>query len=301
MAPILQQYPTRRRSLPLHALEQWWPRSGGWAEPVGIARRRPTARTGLRPAAGAAARRPAAAGFGRDRAHHRATPGPRAAAAAGRRRGRTRAGAARGRGGGAVARQRLLPRAAGRTGRGAPLRRLRPHHRTGAELPPALAGRERAAAGGDQDQPGRCRLPSRRLRQSRGDAGVARRARHRAGERDADRRREHHRHQFQRVLAHPQRVRIPVRHPPPGGDGEGGGRERDARGDRPYADPAGADRGAGADRDRGDQGDTGDPRPLPHRRGDHAGAAVARRSSGGRDRELPRRAARQHRRRPAAQ
>ena len=38
--------------------------------------------------------------------------------------------------------QRLLPRAAGRAGRGAALRRLRPHRAAGPELPHALAGRD---------------------------------------------------------------------------------------------------------------------------------------------------------------
>ena len=45
----------------------------------------------------------------------------------------------------------------------------------------------------------------------------------------------------------------------------------------------------------------GDPGPLPRGRRDHPGAVAERRSAGSRDRELPRRAARQHGCRAAAQ
>ena len=44
--------------------------------------------------------------------------------------------------------------------------------------------------------------------------------------------------------------RLPVQHPRPGQPGQGGGGELDARGDRPHADPAGADPAARPDRDR---------------------------------------------------
>ena len=47
--------------------------------------------------------------------------------------------------------------------------------------------------------------------------------------------------------------------------------------------------------------DAADPRPLPGRHRDHPGAAAEGRSAGRRDRKLPRRAARQHRRRTHAQ
>ena len=66
-------------------------------------------------------------------------------------------------------------------------------------------------------------------------------------------------------------------------------------------DPAGADRRARADRGRGHAGRAGDSRPVRRGRGDHAGAVAEGRSAECRDRQLPRRAARQHGRRADAQ
>ena len=112
--------------------------------------------------------------------------------------------------------QRLLPRAAGRAGRRAALRRLPRHTYPGLNY--HIPGRSRGAdPGGHPHQPHRGRLPqpagpSRsaaaprdRRRQPRGAGRSA----------DADRRREHHRHQLLRVLAHPGRRRLPVQHPQP--------------------------------------------------------------------------------------
>ncbi len=91
--------------------------------------------------------------------------------------------------------------------------------------------------------------------------------------------------------------RLPVQHPQPGTHRQGGGGKLDARGDRPHADPAGADRTARADRERRAAPDAADPRQLQGRRRDHPGAVAEGRSAGRGGRELPRRAARQHRRR----
>ena len=167
--------------------------------------------------------------------------------------------AARHRRGRGLAGQRLLPRAARRAGRGAALRRLRPHHAARPELPPALAGRERGTARGHPDQPHRDRLSHRRCR--RPDRGGPSAGRDDAGrEPDADRRREHHRHQLRGVLADQRRAGLPVQHPQPRHHGQGGGGKLDARGDRPHADPAGADRAARPDRDRRAAADAADPR-----------------------------------------
>ena len=65
---------------------------------------------------------------------------------------------------------------------------------------------------------------------------------------DADRRREHRRHQLRRPLADQGRAAIPVQHPRPRGDRQVGGRERDARDRRPDADRPGADRRPRRDR-----------------------------------------------------
>ena len=69
------------------------------------------------------------------------------------------------------------------------------------------------------------------------------------------------------LLAHPRRRRVPVQHPQPGGHRQVGRRERDARGDRPHPDPAGADRGARPDRGPGPARHPGDHGPVPRRRG----------------------------------
>ena len=69
------------------------------------------------------------------------------------------------------------------------------------------------------------------------DAARPRRARRKP---DADRRREHHRHRFRRLLAHQRRLGLPVQHPQPRTTWCGRWPKADARGDRPHADPAGA-------------------------------------------------------------
>ena len=106
----------------------------------------------------------------------------------------------------------VLPRATGRARRRAAIRRLQLPHRTRPALAPALADRTRAAAGGHTHQPHRDRLPFGRPadRRNKRRAGRARRA---VGKPDADRRREHHRHQPRGVLEDQQRGTIPVQRP----------------------------------------------------------------------------------------
>ena len=95
---------------------------------------------------------------------------------------------------------------------------------------------------------------------------------------------------------------FPVQHPQPGLHGEVGGRERDARGDRPHPDPAGADRRARArSRKAVKTGVQAILDALRLGRRDHPGAVAEGRSAGRGHREFPRRAARQHRRRTHAQ
>ena len=106
---------------------------------------------------------------------------------------------------GAVARQRLLPRAAGRAGRGAALRRLRPHRAARPQLSPALAGRERAAAARSPASTASRSATAPPPAGTRIETGATPRPRRAGRKPDADRRREHHRHRLRRVLAHPRR------------------------------------------------------------------------------------------------
>ena len=89
-----------------------------------------------------------------------------------------------------------------------------------------------------------------------------------------------------------RRRRLPVQHPEPGRHREGGGRERHARGGRPFRDPADPHRRAADHRDRGAGADAEDARPLRLRHPGHAGPAAEGRSARAGDRFLPRRAGR---------
>ena len=77
---------------------------------------------------------------------------------------------------------------------------------------------------------------------------------------DADRRREHRRHQFRAVVADQGRRPVPVQHPRPRADGQGGRRERDARDHRQDADRRGDHRGPRRDRAGRARADAADPR-----------------------------------------
>ena len=116
-------------------------------------------------------------------------------------------------GGRGLGRQRLLPRAAGRAGRGAALRRLFLLDPARPALAPALAGRDRGTAHRHPHQPHRDRLSLRARRQRRSRPGH-RRPRRAGRKPDADRRREHHRHRRRRVLAHQRRRRRSCSTPP---------------------------------------------------------------------------------------
>ena len=119
---------------------------------------------------------------------------------------------------------------------------------------------------------------------------------------DADRRREHHRHQLRGVLAHQQRRRLPVQHRATRTTWCTAVAEssmREVIGRTPIQ-PALTQLRAQIETDVL-QADPADPRPLRCRHRDHPGAAAEGRSAGRGDRKLPRRAARQHRRRAHAQ
>ena len=117
---------------------------------------------------------------------------------------------------------------------------------------------------------------------------------------DADRRREHRRHQLHGVLGDQERTGLSVQHPRPRGDGQIGRRERDARGRRRDPDRAGAVGRARQDRDRYAAPAAEHPRYLRRRDRDHSGAAAEGRSAGPGHRRIPRRAARTRRSRAAA-
>ena len=118
-----------------------------------------------------------------------------------------------------------------------------------------------------------------------------------------DRRREHRRRRRVGVLAGQagRGRRVPVQHPEPGRDREGGRRKRDARGDRPLGNPADPDRRAAGDRDRRARADAEGARQLSGRRPGHAGADAEGRSARAGDRQLPRRAGRARRPRARAE
>ena len=193
----------------------------------------------------------------------------------------------------------LLPGRAGRTRRGAALRQVHARRQAGPELSPALSDRDGAHPEGHARQPHRHRHAA--------DRGPAPRrhddARRAGGKPDAHRRREHRRRRRVGVLAGQdrRRRRLPVQHPEPGRDREGGGRERDARGDRPLRDPADPDRRAAEHRDRGARADAEGARQLSGRRAGHAGADAEGRSARAGDRQLPRRAGRARRPRARAE
>ena len=132
----------------------------------------------------------------------------------------------------------------------------------GPELPPALSDRDRAHAQGAAHQQDRHRHAPGRGRPRR--RHHARRA---GGEPDAHRRREHRRRRFRGAVEGEadRRRRLSVQHPEPGRHGEGGGRKRHARGDRPLRNPADPDRRAPDHRDRGAGTDAEDARPLRRR------------------------------------
>ncbi len=87
-----------------------------------------------------------------------------------------------------------------------------------------------------------------------------------------------------------RRRRVPVQHPEPRGHGEGGGRERHARGDRPFGNPADPDRRPADHRGRSAGADAEDARPLRRRHYGAAGADAEGRSARPGHRFIPRRA-----------
>ena len=110
-----------------------------------------------------------------------------------------------------LAGERLLSRAAGRAGGRAAVRRVDQTPRSRVSTGTSGADRDRVHAQGDPLQPGRDRL-------SLGGGDRARRlgARGRQREPDADRRREHRRHQLRAAVADQGRRAVPVQHPRPG-------------------------------------------------------------------------------------
>ena len=181
--------------------------------------------------------------------------------------GRARLCAAAAGGAGAVGLLRLLPRRAGRARRRSALRAGGARGAAGPELPPALSGRERAHAQGAARQ-------QDRHRHARGRRRPPRQRHHarRAGRKpDAHRRREHRRRRLLGAVEGQadRRRRLSLQHPESRRHGEGGGRERHARGDRPLRHPADPDRRAPDHRERGAGADAEDARPLRRR---HRGA-----------------------------
>ena len=165
-----------------------------------------------------------------------ARPGPAAAAFAGRSFQRHGHRTGPDRCAGDLGTVRILPRAVRRTRRRAALRQACAHRAARSELSSAVSDRDRAAAEG----------AARFHHLDRHDAdrrSGAARPHHagRAGRKpDADRRRKHRRRRLHRVVADQARRRrqLSLQHPEPRRHREGGGRKRDARGDRPFADPA---------------------------------------------------------------
>ena len=176
-----------------------------------------------------------------------AQPGQARSVLPGRQYGRPRLCPDRARRHRAVGRFRLLPRRARRGGRRAPLRQGNPRGPAGPQLPSALSDRDRAdaeGAAGPQDR--------RRHAHRRRSAPRHHRARRAGRKPDAHRRREHRRCRLLRAVADQaeRRRRISLQHPEPRGHGEGGGRKRHARGDRPLGHPADPDRRAPEHRGR---------------------------------------------------
>ncbi len=202
-------------------------------------------------------------------------PGQAAPRAAGRQSGRQGLRAARAGGDRAVGCFRLLQGRAGRTRRGAALRQGRARGAARTELSSAVSDRDRAHAQGaarQQDRhrhaPGRGQPPFRHARRA-------------GGKPDADRRREHRRRRFLGAVEGQagRRRRLSVQHPEPGRHGEGGGRKRHARGDRPLRYSADPDRRAPDHRSCGAGADAEDARPLRRRHPGHAGAVAEGRSA----------------------
>ena len=166
------------------------------------------------------------------------------------------------------------------------------------ELSPAVSDRDGADAEGVARQQDRYRHA-----RGRGPAPRHHDPRRAGGEPDAHRRREHRRRRFLGVVADQaeRRRRLSVQHPAARRHGEGGGRKRHARGDRPLEHPADPDRRAAEHRDRRAGPDAEDPRQLRRRHPDHAGAAAEGRSALAGDRCLPRRAGRPRRPRAVAE
>ena len=131
---------------------------------------------------------------------------------------------------------RLLPRAVRRTRRRAALRQACAHRAARPELSSALSDRDRAAAEGAA----RLHHLDRHDADRRSGAARPHHARRAGRKPDADRRREHRRRRLHRAVADQARRRrqLSLQHPEPRRHREGGGRKRDARGDRPLPDPA---------------------------------------------------------------
>ena len=165
----------------------------------------------------------------------------------GRQYGRPRLCLDRARRGRAVGRFRLLSGRAGRGGRRASLRQGNPRGPAGPQLPFAVSDRDRAdaeGAAGPQDR--------RRHAHRRRSAPRRHRARRAGRKPDAHRRREHRRRRFLRAVADQaeRRRRVPLQHPESRRHGEGGGRKRHARSDRPLGHSADPDRRAPEHRNR---------------------------------------------------
>ena len=165
-----------------------------------------------------------------------ARPGQAAAASAGRtfQRHGHRAGA--GWRAGDLGIVRILPRAVGRTRRRAALRQACAHRAARPELSSALSDRDRAAAEGAA----RLHDLDRHVADRRSGAARPHHAGRAGRKPDADRRRKHRRRRLHRVVADQARRRrqLPLQHPESRRHREGGGRKRDARGDRPFQHPA---------------------------------------------------------------
>ena len=184
-----------------------------------------------------------------------------------------------------------LPGQPGRARRRHALRQVDPQRAAGPALPPALSDRGGAPAQGDAPEHHRDRHALRPERAAASPSGQRRAG----GEPDADRRREHRRRRFRRLLAHQGRASLPLQHPEPRDHREGGGRERHARDRRPVQHPADPDRGAPEDRAGRAEADAGRARHLRRRHPHRPGAAAEGRPAEPGDRRLPRRAGRARR------
>ena len=193
---------------------------------------------------------------------------------------------------------RLLPCRSRRARRGAALRQICARGAARPELSPAVSDRDRADAEGAARQQDR-----HRHARGRGSAPRHHDTRRAGREPDAHRRREHRRRRFLRALEDQaeRRGRLSVQHPAAGRHGEGGRRERHARGGRPLQHPADPDRRAAEHRDRRAGSDAEGARQIRRRHPDHAGAAAEGRSALAGDRCLPRRAGRPRRPRARAE